>query len=691
MRALDVRLLGAFTVSVDGAEVPATAWPQRRAADLVKLLALTPSHRVARDRVLDALWPHLTPQAAAAALHKAAHYARRTLGWPEALTLSGGVVALAPDARITTDVERFEAGDDAAYAGDLLPDDLYESWAEDDRDRLRALALQRLRAAGRWDDVLALDPADEEAHRGRIRAAAQAGDRAAVVRSYTHLRTELARLGTQPSPVTERLFRDVSRGPAAVAPLGEQLPVEGQGAQLAAALGLLETADAGAGAVLLLHGEAGAGKTRLAELVLATAQERRWHTARASAEEHPDVLGAAARALRDARPDLAVGLADDAPADLLARAAHERGCAVLLDDLAAAPDEAATSLVELARIAALHRLVVIAGLRPSEARAALLRTGAELVAHRLATRLELEPTVGGVRPRTRYATTEDGARIAYQVVGDGPVDVVLVPGFVSNVEAAWDMPVARRMFSRIASFARLVLWDKRGTGLSDPVADVPSLDERMRDLRAVLDAAGSPRAVLAGVSEGGPMSLLFAARHPERVAGLALYNTAPRFMADTGHPRGWRQDTSEQLIARLFEHWGTGALLSVFAPSRADDPASREVFGRFQRAGASPTMGRATAEAMRRMDVRDVLADVRAPTLVVARVDDRLIDASGGRLIAEGVPGAQLVELPGSDHFPFLGDMDPFVAELEAFVAAGPVLDQASAGSSPRATRARNP
>lgn len=669
MEALDVRLLGSFTATVDGAEVPPGAWPQRRAADLVKLLALAPGHRLPRDRVLEAIWPHLDPQPAAAALHKAAHYARRALGAREAIVLSGGVVALAPGAAVTTDVAAFEAG--GPYPGDLLPDDSYEAWTQDERERLRSIALDRLRAEARWDELLALDPADEEAHRERMRGAAQAGDRAAVVRSYVRLRDELAKLGTQPSPVSERLFRDLSRGPAVAAPLGEQVPMRERSGEVATALGALDTAATGNGGVLLLCGEAGSGKTRLAELVLTAAQERRWHTVRASAAEHRDAAAAACETLRGDRPDLAAGLPDDAaPAELLARAADERGCALLLDDLSGAPDTAAASLRALAETAARHRLVVVAAWQPSEARSALLITGDDLVRRRLATRLDLEPVAADARPETRYATTADEARIAYQVTGDGPVDVVLVPGFVSNVEYTWDMPVARRMFSRISSFARLILWDKRGTGLSDPVADVPTMDERMLDLTAVLDAAGSQRAILFGVSEGGPMSVLFAARQPARVAGLALYNTAPCFLRDDGFPRGWDDETSAQLATRLFERWGTGALLSVFAHTRAQDPASREIFGRFQRAGASPSMGRAMVEAMRRIDVRDVLGDVRAPTLVIHRADDRLIDLTGGRLIAEGVPGAQLVELPGEDHFPFLGDMDPVVDELEAFVSA---------------------
>jgi pimeloyl-ACP methyl ester carboxylesterase/DNA-binding SARP family transcriptional activator len=699
---VDIRMLGTFAVAVDGAALPASAWSQRRAADLVKLLALAPGHRLARDVVLESLWPHLEPQAAASSLHKAAHFARRALGARDGLVLAGGAVALAPGAEVTTDVARFEAGDDAAYAGDLLPEDLYEAWTHAPRERLRELALGRLREAGRWDDVIALDPADEEAHRELMRAAALRGDRSGVVRWFGHLRTELARLGTQPSPASLRLLHELSRGPAVRAPLGDQAPIAGRAGEVAAALARLEAAEAGSGGVLVLSGDERSGKTRLAEAVLLAGEERRMHTLRASAGDGPDVLAAAVAALRAGRPDLvdagadaepppaprparAAGGADAEPphrprparpgaADAepphapLLRAARERGCVVLLDELHLASDAAVDGLLALAADAAGARLLVIAAWRPAEARGRLHDVARTLAERRLSATVALDPLAADPLPATRYATSADGARIAFQLAGAGPADVVVVPGFVSNVEHGWDMPAARRMYERLSARARLVLWDKRGTGLSDPVAAVPTMDERIEDLTAVLDAAEVGRAMLFGVSEGVPLALLFAARHPERVDGLVLLAGAARFMGDADHPRGWKPEIARRLTDELYEHWGTGSLLSVFAPGRAADPVSREVFGRFQRAGASPAMGRAMAEAMFTIDVRDALPRIAAPTLVLHREGDRMVDASGARHVAENVPDAVYVELPGDDHFPFLGSPDDVLAEVDAFL-----------------------
>ncbi|MBI5104643.1 MAG: alpha/beta fold hydrolase, partial [Solirubrobacterales bacterium] len=352
----------------------------------------------------------------------------------------------------------------------------------------------------------------------------------------------------------------------------------------------------------------------------------------------------------------------------LVRAAGERGCALLVDDLHAAPDATVHAVASLAATAAAHRLLVVACWRPSEARAALQAAAADLRERRHATVLELEPDAVAARPATRYATTADGASIAFQVVGDGPRDVVLVPGFVSNVEHAWEMPTARRMMRRLAARHRLIVWDKRGTGLSDPVTRVPTLEERALDLAAVLDATGARRPVLLGISEGGPMALHFAAHHADRVAALVVYGTAPSFVRDARNPQGWDPGMTEDLTSAMFEHWGTGTMLRVFSPSLAADPAAREAFGRFQRTGASPAMGRAMVRAMLDIDVRDLLPRIRVPTLVLHRVEDRLIHADGGRAIAAGVPGAAYVELPGTDHFPWLGDMDDVVDELEAFL-----------------------
>jgi DNA-binding SARP family transcriptional activator len=198
MRQLEVWLLGRFEVRVDSKPVPADAWTQRRAADLVKVLALAQGHRMRRDEVLEMLWPQLGADAAASNLHKAASYARRALGDRGSLVLRGGMVELAPAADVTTDVERFEAGDDSAYGGELLPDDLYEQWTLGPRAQLRERRLAVMRSEGHWDDVLREDPADEEAHRALMRRHVAAGDSPAAARQFRLLRDELSRLGAEP-------------------------------------------------------------------------------------------------------------------------------------------------------------------------------------------------------------------------------------------------------------------------------------------------------------------------------------------------------------------------------------------------------------------------------------------------------------------------------------------------------------
>src|SRR5947209_3683928 len=214
MRRLQVRLLGHFEVLVDSRTVPADAWAQRRAADLVKLLALAPGHRVPRDQVLEMLWPRLGADAAAANLHKAASYARSALGDRAAVVLRGGVVELAPGAEVSTDVERFELGDDSAYGGELLPDELYEEWTLGPRGRLRERRRAVMRSQGRWEEVLREDAADEEAHRALMRRWVASGDRPAAARQFRLLRDELARLGAEPSEETLALQRELTRGPA---------------------------------------------------------------------------------------------------------------------------------------------------------------------------------------------------------------------------------------------------------------------------------------------------------------------------------------------------------------------------------------------------------------------------------------------------------------------------------------------
>jgi pimeloyl-ACP methyl ester carboxylesterase len=270
-------------------------------------------------------------------------------------------------------------------------------------------------------------------------------------------------------------------------------------------------------------------------------------------------------------------------------------------------------------------------------------------------------------PRTRYARS-GGAHIAYQTYGDGPIDLVMVPGFVSNVEHYWEMPRVPELFERIGSFSRLILWDKRGTGLSDPVVGVPTLEERIDDLTAVLDAAGSERAALWGISEGGPMSIMFAATQPDRISELILYGTSPVFSRSPDFPFGWDEEFVRERLAEIEEHWGEGALMDMFAPEHVGDALATEVWARYQRAGASPTMARRVLEALAEMDVREILHAVTVPTLVLHRVGERVAPVEGARAIAAQIPNAKLVELEGADHLPMLGDSDAIVDEMEEFL-----------------------
>jgi pimeloyl-ACP methyl ester carboxylesterase/class 3 adenylate cyclase/DNA-binding CsgD family transcriptional regulator len=274
-------------------------------------------------------------------------------------------------------------------------------------------------------------------------------------------------------------------------------------------------------------------------------------------------------------------------------------------------------------------------------------------------------------PRTKYARNGD-LSIAYQVVGDGPIDLVHGSGSVSHVEYNWEEPGYARYLRRLAAFSRLILFDKRGTGLSDRSAGIASMEERMDDVRAVMDAAGAQRAVLFGVSESAPLACLFAATYPERTAALILYAAYAAEMRKPDYP--WPPTAEERtaqlddLAATIHETWGDVDWLADAAPSRASDPAFRTWFSTFQRLGASPGAV-ITLERMDAMiDVRDVLPTIRVPTLVLHRLDTRCYNVEHGRYVAAHIPGARLVELPGADYFPFAGDADALLDEVEAFV-----------------------
>lgn len=248
-------------------------------------------------------------------------------------------------------------------------------------------------------------------------------------------------------------------------------------------------------------------------------------------------------------------------------------------------------------------------------------------------------------PVTRYAKSGD-VHIAYQVFGNGATDLVIVPGFISHVESYWEHPDLARWLLRLGTFARVIMFDKRGTGLSDPVSEVPSLDLRMDDARAVMDAAGSESAALLGVSEGGALAALFAATYPQRCLQLVLYGAFARF------------PNAAEALTPFFKYadraWGSGLSLSAWAPSRQNDPAMQQWWGRFERLGASPAAAMAVMRMAAETDVGDIVSSIRVPTLVIHCEGDTLIPIECGRFIARNVPGARLIELPGQDHLFFL-------------------------------------
>ncbi|MGV0834924.1 adenylate/guanylate cyclase domain-containing protein [Mycolicibacterium thermoresistibile] len=243
-------------------------------------------------------------------------------------------------------------------------------------------------------------------------------------------------------------------------------------------------------------------------------------------------------------------------------------------------------------------------------------------------------------------------RLAYRIWGDGEPTLVWVPGWISNVDM-WD--VADNPFAsfpdRLARRTRLVLWDKRGTGLSDPVTRVPPLDERMDDLRAVLDAAGARQPALFGISEGGPMSLLFAATYPERVQSLVLYGTLPRFTPEPpDYPWGFTAEQAADILTEIETDWGAGAMADWFFGAIADLPGFRELYGKVQRASASPMMAMLLWQAVSEIDVRAVLGAIRVPTLVLGRPGDRVVTVAGARYLADAIPNGQYRQLPPGPH-----------------------------------------
>ncbi|MGE5690698.1 MAG: adenylate/guanylate cyclase domain-containing protein [Pseudomonadota bacterium] len=272
-------------------------------------------------------------------------------------------------------------------------------------------------------------------------------------------------------------------------------------------------------------------------------------------------------------------------------------------------------------------------------------------------------------PQTRYAKS-GGVNIAYQVVGDGPLDLVYVPGWVSNVELMWDEPTHDRFLNRLASFARLVLFDKRGTGLSDrvPTDALPTLEERVDDVRAVMDAVGSERAALFGFSEGGNLSTMFAASNPERTVALATFGVFAKRIRSDDYPWAPTREEREAQIELVEREWGGDMDLDVLVPSAIEDEAFKRRLLTYLRRSASPGAAAALLRMNSEIDIRGILPTIRVPTLVLHRRDDREVAVDEGRWLASRIPGARFVELPGGDHLPWVGDSEAIVAEVEEFL-----------------------
>jgi len=274
------------------------------------------------------------------------------------------------------------------------------------------------------------------------------------------------------------------------------------------------------------------------------------------------------------------------------------------------------------------------------------------------------------KPTTHYALNGE-VNIAYQVVGNGPVDIVFVMGWVSHLEYFWEEPHFTAFLDRLASFSRLILFDKRGTGLSDrvPLHELPTLEQRMEDVHTVMDAVESERAILVGVSEGGPMCSLFAATYPERTAALVMIGTYAKRIRDEEYPWAPTEEERQGFFDLMQRDWGTAVGIDERAPSLANDADFREWWATYLRMGASPGAAVALTRMNAEIDVRGVLPSVRVPTLVIHRSGDMCLKVEEGRFVAAQIPDSKYVELSGIDHLPFVGDQDEIIDEIEDFVA----------------------
>jgi pimeloyl-ACP methyl ester carboxylesterase len=275
-----------------------------------------------------------------------------------------------------------------------------------------------------------------------------------------------------------------------------------------------------------------------------------------------------------------------------------------------------------------------------------------------------------VRPETHYVRAGE-VHLAYQIVGEGPLDLVYVPEFWNSIEAQWDEPSFERFLRRLASFSRLICFDQRGTGLSDPVAlsEVATLEQWVDDVRTVMEAAGSKRAALLGVGGGGPLSMLFAATHPERTRALILVNTFARLRRGEDYSAGTSEEFEDRFLEEIRAQWARGPFLELLAPSKADDAEFRAWWARYLRLGGSPGTLLAIRRMLQQVDVRHVLPAIRVPALVLCRAENIWFGVDHGRYLAERIPGVHYVEVPGIDYLPYLGDADAILDEIERFLA----------------------
>ena len=282
-----------------------------------------------------------------------------------------------------------------------------------------------------------------------------------------------------------------------------------------------------------------------------------------------------------------------------------------------------------------------------------------------------------MQAETKYARSGD-IHIAYQVLGRGPLDLVYVPGWVSHVELAWEEPTLARFLRRFVSFSRLIAFDKRGTGLSDRVPNdqLPTLEERMDDLRAVMDAVGSERAALLGVSEGGNLCALFAATYPERTTALVMYGTFAKRIWSPDYPWAPTPEKREQDYALVEREWGGLMDLAHYVPSKIDDEAFARRLATYMRRAASPGAAVALLRMNTQIDIRAILPTISVPTLVIHRTGDLDVNVEEGRWLAEQIAGARFVELSGDDHLPWVGDQDAILDEIQEFLTGvRPILE----------------